>query len=84
MTADLLPKGHAALLSARADVTFRNDVSWFARFDGELAQGAHAYSGTGGEWGTSKYRIIESLALRAASGVWRRRHSLLLYWCIRS
>src|SRR6266702_6449481 len=33
---------------------------------------------------TSKYRIIESLALRPASGVWPTRHSPLLHWRIRS
>jgi hypothetical protein len=36
------------LARSRADLTFRNNVSWFARFDGELAQSAHAYSGTRG------------------------------------
>ncbi len=32
----------------------------------------------------SKYRIIESLALRPTSGVWRTRHSPLQRWCIQS
>jgi uncharacterized protein with beta-barrel porin domain len=42
------PAPDAALLSARADLAFRNNVSLFARFDGELAQSSQAYSGTGG------------------------------------
>jgi hypothetical protein len=33
---------------------------------------------------TSKYRILKSLALRPASGVWPMQHSPLLHWCIRS
>ena len=42
------PAPDAVLLSGRADLAFRNNVSLFARFDGELAQRAQTYSGSGG------------------------------------